>query len=187
MKITIMKTTFIPRFSVLLLSLLIALNSFAQKAEYKNESASPSSPEISNTSASYGNDIAGNSESENINEKVLKHFNRKFSNADNIKWEEAEGNFLATFLTGETLNTSLFDKKGRMIYAINYGSEKDLPADVKYIITKKYINYTITSAAKILQDNRKIWVATLAGDRNYITARVEDGEIEEIENFQKAN
>lgn len=60
-------------------------------------------------------------ETGNVNEKVLKHFNKKFNNATNIKWEQDEGHFLATFSTGGNLNTSLFDKRGRMIYAINYG------------------------------------------------------------------
>jgi hypothetical protein len=181
-----MKTTFISRTGLALLSMFIILNSYAQKAGYNNEPASSSSSDINNASSSYRDD-AGSPETGNINEKVLKHFNKKFNDATNVKWEEAEDNFLATFSTGETLNTSLFDKKGRLIYAINYGSEKELPADVKNIITNKYISYTITSAAKVLQDNRKIWIATLTGKRNYITARVEDGEIEEIENFQKAN
>jgi hypothetical protein len=183
-----MKATFIPRCSLLLLSLLIILNSFAQKAEYKNEPASPSSSsEISNVSSYPGNNIVSGPETANINKKVLKHFNRKFDNATSVKWEEAEDNFLATFLTGETLNTSLFDKKGRIIYAINYGSEKELPSDLKNIITNKYINYTITSVTKVLQDNRQIRIVKLADKCNYVTVRVEDDEMEEIENFQKAN
>jgi hypothetical protein len=182
-----MKITFISRTSLTLLSMLILLNSFAQKTEDKSEFAYPPPSEISNGPVSYSNGIISNPENENVSEKVLKHFNRKFTNAGNIKWEQAGDNFLATFSTGETTTTSLFDKKGRMIYSVSYGSEKQLPADVKNMITNTYENYTITGVAKVLQDDRKIWVAKLTGKFDYVTARVEDGEIEEVENFQKSN
>ena len=74
-----------------------------------------------------------------------------------------------------------------MIYSINYCSENNCRSDIKKMITDKYETYTITSAAKVLQDNREIWIVKLADKFNYVTARLEDGEIEEIENFQKAN
>ncbi|KAA9040847.1 hypothetical protein FW778_02055 [Ginsengibacter hankyongi] len=50
-----------------------------------------------------------------------------------------------------------------------------------------YRNYTITSAVGIFQDSRKIWIVKLANETNYIAARIEGGDMDEIENFGKAN
>jgi len=47
--------------------------------------------------------------------------------------------------------------------------------------------YTITSVARVNLDNRQIWVVKLAGKNNYVATWVEDGEMEEVENFQRAN
>jgi hypothetical protein len=128
-----------------------------------------------------------NAGAEGISKKVLKKFNKKFNNIPNVKWEQIGDKFLATFLSGETTTKILFDEKGKLIYTINYSSEKLLPPGIKKLVNDKYKNYKITSVAKINEDNRQIWVVNLAGKSNYVATRIEDDEMEEIENFQKAN
>jgi len=124
---------------------------------------------------------------ESISKKVLKHFNREFNNPPGVKWEQVGDKFLATFLSGETTTKILFDEKGRLIYTINYSSGKLLPFGIKKLVNRKYKTYQITSVAKINEDNRQIWVVKLTGENDCVTATIEDGEIEETENFQKAN
>jgi hypothetical protein len=180
-----MKTKLISSISLTLLSMLLVLSSFAQK-DFSNESAYRFYPKKSGNffpSPKSGNIISN----ENISKKVLIHFNKKFINATNIKWEQLDDNFLATFVRGETTTKSLFDKKGKIIYTINYFSETQLPVSIKGIVTNKYRDYKITSVAKITEDNRQIWIVKLAGKTNFVATQVENGEMEEIENFQKAN
>ena len=57
-----------------------------------------------------------------ISEKVLKHFNKTFKNVESIKWEQLDDNFLASFVKDDFVTNSLFDKKGNLIYTINYSS-----------------------------------------------------------------
>lgn len=180
-----MKTTLIFRISLALLSALLVLSSFGQKG-FGNEFAYRFYPKKSgkfSPSVLHANTMSV----ENISKKVLEHFNRQFHNAANVKWEQLNDNFLATFVRGETTTRSLFTKKGMTIYTIIFSSERELPSDVKNLIIKNYKNYTITSVARVEEDDRKIWVVKLAGANDYATARVEDGEMEETENFQKAN
>ena len=178
-----MKKTFITGVSLVI---FILSNAFAQKSENKNKSDYKfSNYEFGETHLSPGDYSMSNPGNLDISEKVLKHFNKKYNNATQVKWYQFDDSFLATFSTGGTLTRSLFNKKGRMIYSINYFSERQLPVDVKKMITNKYENYKITGAAKVLQDNRKIWIVKLADKFNYVTARLEDGEIEETEAFQE--
>jgi len=128
-----------------------------------------------------------NNETINLSKKLLKHFNKKFHNAGNVKWEQVDDYFLATFIKNHLTAESLFDRKGRLIYTIDYSNGEELPDNVKNLIMHNYKTYIITSVAKVEGDGRKIWVVKLAGTKDYITARVEDGEIEETENFEKAN
>ena len=107
--------------------------------------------------------------------------------AESIKWEQLDDNFLATFVLDNVTTKALYDKQGKLIYKINYISQKQLPANIKNTVANIYSNYTITSVAKILQDNRQIWIVKLANETNYVAAMVEDGDITEIENFRKAN
>ena len=175
----------ISRIVIIFLSTHILSNSFAQKKIFDNGPAYQLSA-LNKSISSFNNFPATEKESNNINKKIAKHFRKKF-NAENVRWYQLDNDvFLAKFPEGETSNSVLFDRNGNIIYSISFCSEKQLPGKVKNLVLKKYHGYIITSAAKILQDNRKIWFVKLAGKSDYIAATVEGGEIEEIENFKKA-
>lgn len=180
-----MKTTINSRISLALLSVLIVLTASAQK-DFNNESAYRFSSQEFNAPSFFDNNANATVETGSINEKALKHLKKEFSDVSNAKWFQLNDKLLAKFSNNETSNRILFDKHGKIIYMITYGSEKQLPVDIKKSIASKYENCTITSVIKVLEDNREIWVVKLAGKSNYVAARVEDGEIEEVENFQKA-
>jgi hypothetical protein len=57
----------------------------------------------------------------------------------------------------------------------------------KKLVKYEYEDFSITSVAKVLQHNRTIWIVNLAGYRHFITARIEDGEMEEMKRFSKGN
>ena len=179
-----MKTKLNLHVSMALLSMLLLSNSFAQK-DFSGVSAYRfSSNQIGVTFSSPASKVMTK---DVANEKVLRRFNKSFKNAENIEWKQLNNNFLAMFVKDDIPTRSLFDRKGKMIYTINYPSEKQLPPYIKSLIKDYYSGYNITSSATIFQDGRKIWIVKLAGNTNYIEARIENGDIEEIENFQKAN
>ena len=60
-----------------------------------------------------------------------------------------------------------------------------MPPYIKYQVNKDYDYYLITFVAKVWQDNREIWVIQLSGQFNYKIVRVEDGEMEEVEDFKR--
>ncbi|HEY5408866.1 MAG TPA: hypothetical protein VIJ92_17380 [Ginsengibacter sp.] len=179
-----MKTKLNLRFSMVLLSVLLLSNSFAQK-DFSRQSAYNFS--LIKSGVAFPSSEKGLLIDESVSKKLLKHFNKSFKNAEGVKWEQLDDNFLATFVVNNVRTQSLFDKKGELIYKINYVSEKQLPGYIKNLVINTYRNYTITSAAGILQDNRKIWIVKLANETNYIAARIEGDDIDEIENFRKAN
>jgi hypothetical protein len=180
-----MKTKLNLRLSLSLLSMLLLLNSFAQK-NISGESAYRSSV-ARKTGVTFPLPENNLLITESTNKQVLKHFNKSFKNAENIKWEKLDENFLATFALNGVTTKSLFDTRGKLIYEINYVSEKQLPPSIKNAIIDNYTNYEITSAAGILQNNRQMWIVKLSTETNYVEVLVKDGEMEEIENFRKAN
>ena len=183
-----MNTKLISRVSIAtLLLIIIALNSSAQKTVEKNESVSElSSHEINKVSLSGSIDSSSDSENSDLDEMALQNFNKEPLSQPNAKLEQLGDKFLVTFATGETLTRALFDKTGTMIYSINYCSGKQLPQYVMRLLKKEYENYTITSAARVLEENRQIWLLKLAGENKFIAIRLDGSEIKEVENFNKA-
>lgn len=122
-----------------------------------------------------------------INNKVQKSFDQYFAGVTRQYWSEVGRDFHNSFYLNGVHNCALFSKNGRLIYSISYGSEKDLPADLRKIIKREYYDYDITMAieVKVKEQDRNIWVVNMEDDTTYLTIRVEDGEMEQVQEFEK--
>ena len=74
-----------------------------------------------------------------------------------------------------------------MKYDISYGYETNLPEKIKEMVNRVYDNYKIIRAINIKVTERNIWVVKLEGMKKYLTVRVEDDEMDEVESFFKAD
>lgn len=123
--------------------------------------------------------------SSNVTEKVTESFNSFFKDAYDQRWFKADKNFLVKFMASDQKNTALFKKNGNLIYHISYGHEKDLPAEIRKLVKSNYVDFSITSAIKVEQDDRKIWVVNLEDAKKLILVRVENEELEEVASYDK--
>jgi len=122
-----------------------------------------------------------------VNTKVQKSFDAYFAEAAEQNWSMVGGNFLNRFHLNGVLTNALFTKKGKLIYTITYGAEKDMPADVRHIVKSEYYDYNITMAIEVKENERDIWVVKLDNATEQINVRVEDGEMERLQQFYKSN
>jgi hypothetical protein len=122
----------------------------------------------------------------NVTEAVTAAFEKRFKNASDERWFKIDKNFLVSFITGDLKNNALFKQNGRMVYHIAFGNEKNLPQVIKDQVMGEYADYNITTAAEVHIGNRDVWVINLEGMKKYVTVRVEDGELQEVQTFTKA-
>ncbi|HKH59525.1 MAG TPA: hypothetical protein VKA49_01770 [Flavitalea sp.] len=155
------------RFFGLLVAAFIASSSFAQ------------------TSAKDLQFVVTNNSYVKVYENVKTEFDRKFANAEGVVWDNLGNNFLAKFSIGDVKYRTLFNSKGRLIYKNTYGDEKLLPTYLRKDVKRNYIEYLITSVVLVEEANRSIWVINLEDDTNYVIARVENDEIEEVKQYMK--
>jgi hypothetical protein len=178
-----MKTTIIPRLSIFLFFILTLSNAFAQK-EFAFASSHDSYLKTNPAGTFSLEKIAAN---EKVTRKIQKYFSKNFINSNDIRWEAVGENLLATTVSNEITTKTLFNENGHFIYTIDYASEKILPSYIKTMIMKTYKKYEIISVAKILEANRKVWVIMLDGKNDFANVRVEDGQMGEVEYFQKSH
>ena len=101
------------------------------------------------------------------------------------QWYRLNKNYLVTFITGDMKNNALFKKNGRMVYHIRFGTESNLPEEIKQQVMSGYPDYNITRAVNVKLDNRDLWVVNLEGMKKWIIVRVEEGQMDEVENYNK--
>ena len=119
--------------------------------------------------------------------KVDEAFQSTFQNAEDPVWYQANKNYLVKFLDNDMKNNALFRKNGQMIYQISYGFEKDMPEDVFNLVSNRYKEYDVVVAFNVKQDERNIWIVNLENEKTMVTARVEDGVLDEARRVKKSN
>lgn len=121
-----------------------------------------------------------------VNTKIKKAFIKEFGETTTGTWSVAGNNFVNHFyIDGRRVN-ALFSKNGRLIYTIIYGTETLLPADLKAFVQSEYQCHDITTVFEVMQQGRHIWVVQLKSNDKVITARIENGELEQTQQFTKS-
>lgn len=118
---------------------------------------------------------------------VNKSFKKAFPDAEDLNWYKYDKEYLAKFIIKDMNHNALFRQNGIMKYDISYGYEHNLPEKIKEMVTGVYDNYKIIRAINIKVTERNIWVVKLEGMKKYLTVRVEDDEMDEVESFFKAD
>jgi len=122
---------------------------------------------------------------QHVPEKVWKSFQNYYSNAQNTEWYQLNKKFLVKYMTEDKKNQAVFGKRGRLVYNISYGYENSLPEEIRKQVKSNYYDYNITAAIKVTQQKRTIWVVNVEDAKKMIQVKLEDGEMEEIENYNK--
>ena len=120
-----------------------------------------------------------------VNQRLYDAFRKSFPNADNLAWYKYDRDYLAKFIIKDMGHNALYRQKGLMVYDISYGYEHNLPADTKELIERNYDNYKIIRAINVKASGRNIWIVKLEGMKKYLTVRIEDQEIDEVESYNK--
>ncbi len=119
----------------------------------------------------------------NVLENALK---KSFPEAENLRWYKHDKDYLAKFIKNDMDHNTLYKKNGYMKYDISYGSETNLPEDVRKLVQSSYGDFKITRAINVKEGGRDIWVVNLEGLKKYVTVRIEEGELEEVERYNKS-
>ena len=118
--------------------------------------------------------------------KVSDAFRKAFPDAENLSWYKYDREYLAKFLAKDMEHNALFKQNGYMKYDISYGYETNIPDETKKLVTNTYDNYNIIRAINIKAEGRDIWIVKMEGMKKFVTVRIEDNEMDEVESFFKA-
>ena len=89
---------------------------------------------------------------------------------------------------GEKVVTrNFYNKKGRLLYTIDYYGEKGLPVAVRSIVKSEYYDYAIVSVEEVKVDGRQIYLVDMQDATTIKTVRVEDGEMAVVKSLVRAD
>lgn len=116
----------------------------------------------------------------NVSEKVRKAFARSFKNASEMRWYEANKNYLVKFIQDDQEHNVLYRKNGSPIYQITYGYEKNLPRPTRNLVKSRYEDFRVARVFNIKQDRRDVWIVNLENKDYMVLGRIEDNILNEV-------
>jgi hypothetical protein len=121
-----------------------------------------------------------------VNKEVSDAFHKKFEGIVSHKWYTIDKNYLVKFISNDQKNHALYHKNGYLYYHLAYGTENNLPAEIMEKINREYKGSKITTTIQVNQDNRSIWLVNVEYGKLLVLVREENGEIREVERFNKS-
>jgi len=144
---------------------------------HRNEIRDPAAP----LPESLANGSAG------INRRVLKDLTKNFKEMSGENWYKTSYGFVVKFNSNHCGCRVDYDKKGNRLYAIRTYNEGHLPEEVRQSVKAAYYEYTIALVQEIEMPRKNFtYIIHLDGKSDLINLRVHDGEMDELQAFEKS-
>lgn len=119
-----------------------------------------------------------------VKAKVMRSFISLFADAANVKWTTGNGQYFVSFTQNDKLCNAAFTSDGALVRSLQYGTEKDLPREVRKLLKSNYLDYKIDAVTDLTTNDLKAWVVNLTDANSLIVASVCDGNLEELHNYK---
>ena len=128
-------------------------------------------------------EIHGKADKAAISEKVTKSFNRMFKDASESSWYIVNKQIIVNFILNDQRNKAVFEKNGLLVYHLVYGTEQQMPAEVRNVVKSKYFDHKINSTINVNTEGRSVWIVNISDPKEIIVLKVEDGNMEVRDRF----
>ena len=121
-----------------------------------------------------------------VSTKAVKDFTKNFKNADNVGWFPIKDGYLAEFKQDGIKTKVYYDRKGRWIGNIRFYLEDKLPHDIRHQVKSHYYDYNIYYVQEVTVGEKLAYLVKIEDKTSMKTIRVMDGEMTEMDAFQKS-
>ena len=123
-----------------------------------------------------------------VNQKVLKAFNRTFATAQDVVWHEYEDMYQANFKQDDIQIRAQYDREGSLIQTIRYYGERQLLPNIVSKLKKKYSGREIFGITETSSDEGVAFLVTLKDEKNWYVVKSDVyGNLEQTEKFKRAD
>jgi hypothetical protein len=122
-----------------------------------------------------------------VNPPVIRNFLKTYKDVSGEKWIEVKEGFVAMFNYNGMDYQVAYTKKGNLLRTIRSFSEDKMPTDLRHIVKSTYYDYEITRVHEIeIPLDPVAYVVQLVGKKELINLGICDGDMEELQKFNKA-
>ncbi len=121
-----------------------------------------------------------------VSNELNDAFFKAFPDAINVNWYKFDKDYLVKFIQNDMEHNSLFKKNGWMKYDVSFGYAENLPDQHRQMVEDAYPEFKIIRTFRVVEGGRDIWVVNLESINSFVTTRLENNELEEVQRFNKS-
>ena len=121
-----------------------------------------------------------------ISIRAIRDFHSMFGDTFDEDWYKVGNGYIAKFTENNMKVRVDFDRNGNWLSTVKIMTEKQMPRQVRNKVKSIYFDYTITLVMEIENKEDKIYVVNLEGETTWKKVKVSDGEMIELEDYNKA-
>ena len=107
-----------------------------------------------------------------LKETALVNFNSSFPDATEVTWYNMDkGQLYVAFNTAGKKSRALYNKKGKMLYAISYYSKEMLPASVLQKVKDNYCGKSVFGITEISCNHETVYVLVMEDQTSWKNAK----------------
>ncbi len=131
------------------------------------------------------NDPGTPSATTDVNKKALKDFTRSYRNVENAKWYKTENGDVVSFREKSVTTNIFYSRTGAVDCMIKYYFEDMLSPEISSLVRFNFCNYNISHVTEVHKNGAVAYVVKIEDKSNIKSVRVQDGELEIIEDLVK--
>ena len=120
-----------------------------------------------------------------VSKQVSDSFASLFKGAEEPKWFVSDKNYVVDFILNNQINKAEFTSKGRLVYHMAFGNEKQMPVDIRTIVKSKYFDFAINSTVKVSYQEKSAWIVNIEDTEQFFVLRVVDGVMDVLDTIKK--
>lgn len=120
-----------------------------------------------------------------VSDRIIKKFEKQFSDATDAAWMKTSNGFVVRFTAKGIQNWAYLSRHGNCQGCVRYYTEKELPADVRQQVRSSYYDYTITFVKEVNYNHSTAYLITIEDETTWKVIHVVNGETEVSEEHLK--
>jgi hypothetical protein len=115
--------------------------------------------------------FAAKNDGSDINQSAVRSFNKEFSNATNVKWEQKTGYVKVEFTMNDQVLFAYYDNDGKLTAVVRNIVSEQLPINLYTSLKTDYTGYWISELFEIASDDQTTYYVTLENADKKIVLR----------------
>jgi hypothetical protein len=115
--------------------------------------------------------------------KAVKNFKRSHPDVSNESWRIENDYYFVSYKTGDISYKIAYTPDGHVDYSLKMYKENGLPSRVRSAVKSTYYDYQITDVQELDLKTETIYLIKITDTYTWKTIRVNNGDLEEIENY----